>query len=126
MHVAHSGERNAAHHDAEIAQELDARRHDAFAACLVDHAFAWLDDDDAHACEARGDRRRQSGRTASRDDDVVRRRERHARASSTSIARSSTRMRTQRRSAFISVKESAVIHAEWISGSAMPSATTAT
>src|SRR5690606_3927364 len=119
--VPHAGEGPASVDvDAELAEERDAVRHDPFAARLVDDACARLDDEDMHAAQARGDGGGEARGAAARDDEVGPHASTSRRVSSTSIARSSTRIRTARSSAFSTVKESAVIQAVCTRGSAMP------
>ena len=93
-------------------------RHQAFTAGLVDRPAALFDDDHFQSGVRAVDGGGQSGRAPSDDEEVD-----HARLAS---ALFSTWIRVLNKTALRIVNTTAVIHAVWTSGSAMPSAITAT
>jgi len=96
----------------------DSVRHHAFAARLVQHPGSPFRDDDFEPSPRAVQRGGQSCGPAPDDEQID-----HVRPASASF---STLMRVFSRTAFSTVNTAAVIHAECTSGSAIPSATTAT
>ena len=101
-------------------QILDGAVGDALAASLVDGSRARLDDHDGQTGQCRADRGRRAGGTGAGDQEIDHLSRAEFRAAS------SVRIRIASRGMLSTVKTSAVIHAVWTSGNAMPSATTAT
>ena len=104
---------------AELAQPGHRTGHESFTAGLVDGTRARLHDSDRQPRPAGVDRGGQPDRPAAGDEQVP-----HVAA--VASARSSQRIRTVSTTAFTTAKTTAVTHAECTSGSATPSATTAT
>ncbi len=127
---ADADERAALGTDPESLERLHPAGHDPLAAGLVDHPIVRVDDEHGEARARSVDRRGEARRPAASDDQIEDRASAHpslAREGTiVESASSSVRIRTARSHAFSRVKASAVIHAEWMSGSAMPSSTTAT
>lgn len=131
--VADAVERLSGHGDAQLQQPAHGARHQALPAGLVDGRGPRLHDHHLQAGERAVDGGGQSGRPAARDQQVdhglapADGTEPGARSRPPSVrAASSQPIRTRRRSRLSTVKPSAVSQAECTSGSAIPSATTAT
>lgn len=131
--VADAAERLAGHRDAQLPEAAYASRHQALPAGLVDGGGPRLHDHDLEAGERAVDGGGQSGRAAARDQQVDHEAapaewtEAGARSRPPSVrAASSQPIRTRSSTRLSTVKPSAVIHALCTSGSATPSATTAT
>ncbi|MDX6279532.1 MAG: hypothetical protein QOH03_603 [Kribbellaceae bacterium] len=113
-------ERAAVQFHAQAPKVVDSSEGDAFATRLVDRSRARLDDDYGQAGEGGADRGGRTSRAGAGDEEVD-----HF-VSAESNAASSARIRTVSNGMFSSRNTTAVTHAVWTSGNAIPSATTAT
>ena len=118
-HVADAMERSPGRVHAEVAQPGDRPRHQSLTAGLVEGTRSRLDHGHRQPRIAGVDRGGQPDRPAAGDEKVL-----HVAA--VASARSSQRIRTASTTAFRTANATAVSQAECTSGSATPSATTAT
>src|SRR4051794_28281015 len=106
--------------DSEAGQIRGSTVGDPLPARLVDRCGTWLDDYHGQTGQRGTDRRRRTGGAAPGDEEIDHLTKAEVRAGS------SVRIRIASSGMFSTVKITAVSHAVWTSGSAMPSATTAT
>lgn len=120
VEIPNAVERSAVQLDSEAGQIRSSTVGDPLPARLVDRYGTWLDDNHGQTGQRGTDRRRRPGGTATGDEEIDHLIKAEFRAAS------SDRIRIASSGMFSTVKTTAVSQAVWTSGSAMPSATTAT